>query len=632
MSNVIQTTAFVLGAAALTAGAASAGFLTHEDAMTNRSSNTQGSFKVLPAWTVGEAIDGYLPVGVPDGMGAYLHDDNTVRVFVNHELGATQGYAYELGNGTLLTGGRVSYFDFNRRTRRIDGAGPAYSMIIDRYGDVVTDGSQISETDTPTTNGLDRPCSANLFTAGQFNLEDTIFFTGEETGTGQEFALDAANGILYCAPAMGRAAWESCTLLDTGDDFKVAAVVGDDRGGAPLLLFVGEKNYNGDGSFLDRNGLAYGKLYVWVEDNGAQSVEDWNGTGSTTTGTFVEIEHYQPDMAGMPGFDNSGWANQDTQDGMAAAAGAFQFSRPEDVATSPNDGTVFAMASTGRGSSYPSDNWGTCYIFDVDFGEVMTASATIIYDADDAGAGQFQGPDYGLRSPDNLTWSGNGKIYFQEDRSTTPGSLFGGESGAEASVWEYDAGNGQMKRVLEMDRSAVPTGQVDTDPTDIGNWESSGVLDVTNLFEPRPAETLLILNVQAHSVTGPVIQDENLVQGGQILLASKRGGGFGSHFDSIWSVDFDLAASLQLQVGPNPSVGRSTVAFQLPNAGNVDIAIFDASGRQVRSLASGLLSAGAHSMEWNGQDDSGREAPAGMYFVRVATENGTAREKVMVVR
>jgi len=56
---------------------------------------------VLPeAWkepevlfTVGQTCNGYTPPGIPDGMGAYRYG-NTVRLFVNHELGADRGYPY----------------------------------------------------------------------------------------------------------------------------------------------------------------------------------------------------------------------------------------------------------------------------------------------------------------------------------------------------------------------------------------------------------------------------------------------------------------------------------------------------------------------------------------------------------
>jgi hypothetical protein len=72
----------------------------------------------------------------------------------------------------------------------------------------------------------------------------------------------------------------------------------------------------------------------------------------------------------------------------------------------------------------------------------------------------------------------------------------------------------------------VPTGQTDPVPTQIGNWESSGVLDVSGLFPRKKGETLLILDTQAHSLTGGGLaqnasQGADLVQGGQLLFASK---------------------------------------------------------------------------------------------------------------
>ena len=56
------------------------------------------------------------------------------------------------------------------------------------------------------------------------------------------------------------------------------------------------------------------------------------------------------------GYDADGFATQAQQDKLAEDAGAFTFSRPEDVATNPEDGTVAVLASTGRGSLFPSDD------------------------------------------------------------------------------------------------------------------------------------------------------------------------------------------------------------------------------------------------------------------------------------
>ena len=490
-------------------------------------------WSTAPLWTVGETIGGYVPPGIPDGTGALALNDRTVRIFVNHEVTDNSAYAYTLANGTRLRGSRVSYFDVDRRSRSLVGSGLAYDTIIDRYGAVVTRAEQVNEGqvggfDDVTLAGIDRLCSANLFTAGEYGLVDDVFFTGEETGNGQEFALDVRAGVLHTAPWLGRAAWESATLLETGDDDTVAVLIGDDRGGAPLLLYVGTKK---PGGFLERNGLAGGVLHVWVADSGETTPDEWNGTGSVRAGRFVAIDHYDASKAGQDGYDLAGFADMATQDSLAEAAGAFRFSRPEDVSTNPTNGTQAVMASTGRGGLFPGDNWGTTYLVDVDFGDAeggVASTLTVLYDGDDAGAGAFADPDFGLRSPDNLDWADDGFVYVQEDRSTSPGSLFGGTSGEEASVWRLDPASptaftaDDLQRIAQIDIDAVPNGQRENElqPNERGVRETSGVLDVTSLFETAPGEQLFILDVQAHEARAGAIADLDLVQGGQLLFMS----------------------------------------------------------------------------------------------------------------
>lgn len=517
-----------------------------------------GSWTTSPVVTVGETVGAYTPVGIPDGLGAMMKDGQTVRIFSNHELGNNRGYAYTLANATSLIGARVSYLDINKTTRQIQAMGPAYDTIYDRYGVIVTNGSQINETAAPTVNGIDRLCSAWMGLAGYYGLVDNVFFTGEESGDGQEFCLDPATNTLWCAPALGRAAWESVTMLTPPAPNQVAVVIGDDRTGAPLLLYIGDKNGVGDGSFLDRNGLKMGKLYVWTADLGDLTPATFNGTGSARVGTFKEIAYFNAALAGTPGYDNQGYAGQATQDVLGDALGAFSFSRPEDLATNPSNGRQITLASTGQGATFPADNWGDLYVIDFDFtGVNPKATVRILYDGDDAGAGQFAGPDFGLRSPDNLDWAADGNIYVQEDRSTTPGSLFGGTSLEEASIWKANPVSGMLTRVARIDRTAVPTGQIDGAPADRGNWESSGIIDVTSFFDVLPNETLFFLDTEAHSLGGPPIGGSaQLVEGGQWL--------FLSHIDDPVAVTL---ASFTAQRGSEGAVVAWEVANAVDHAG-----------------------------------------------------------------
>ncbi|MEP7028771.1 MAG: S8 family serine peptidase [Candidatus Eisenbacteria bacterium] len=65
---------------------------------------------------------------------------------------------------------------------------------------------------------------------------------------------------------------------------------------------------------------------------------------------------------------------------------------------------------------------------------------------------------------------------------------------------------------------------------------------------------------------------------------------------------------------PTPFTSSTSIAFTLPLAAHVRLVVVDAAGRRVRILAEGEETAGSHAVIWDGRDDSGREAPVGLYF------------------
>lgn len=519
--------ALVLGSfALLTSSIAFAAQITSEDPMLrgDTAATSQG-WDVTPIFTVSELVGDYQPVGILDGVGALPQDgEGHVNVLVNHELNPGNGYAYELANGTELTGARVSAFEVQKTTLKIKDAGLAYDTIYDRRGVIVTDPAQINETGN-AIDGLARLCSARSVEAGTYGFVDDIFFTGEETSKpfhphgGTEWALDVTERTLWAAPALGRGGWENVTPLEPGDEDSVALLLGDDVESAPLYLYLGQKDALGDGSFLDRNGLAVGQLHVWVSDSGELSPQDFSGNGNALDGRFEPIDARDATMAGQAGYDSQGYKDGDTLRSEADGMGAFSFSRPEDLHDNPGDGTQAVFASTGRGGLFPADNWGTIYVVDVDVSD-LSAELSILVDTDDIPV-----PDTGIRSPDNLTWAEDGYIYVQEDRSTSPGSLFGQVTGIEASVWQLDPNDGSYTRIAEIDRGAVaPADATDGGAGDLGNWESSGVLDVTDLFQTRKGETLLIATVQAHGIRDGSIGDNPLLDEGGQLVFLRSGG------------------------------------------------------------------------------------------------------------
>ena len=149
---------------------------------------------------------------------------------------------------------------------------------------------------------------------------------------------------------------------------------------------------------------------------------------------------------------------------------------------------------------------------DVDFdanGSPTAGRTKIVYDGNRDGT-------RALRNPDNLDWAGPDKLVIQEDRAVSA-ALFGAVNKAEAGIVELTL-DGAVKTFARIDRSAIPTGQNDISPNDFGNWESSGILDVSELFGLKTG-TLFVADTQAHSLrfVDPAL-NAALVEGGQLLL------------------------------------------------------------------------------------------------------------------
>lgn len=505
------------------------------------SAATGSGFEVRVLFATGDAFDGYRPPGVLDGIVAFPGEGDAIDVFVTHELAPDAGYPYRLANGTELTGARMTRFVLSRQTRRLTGARLAYSAVHDRQGRVVVDPSQLNQRQLNQRgrdgggkrggrSGLEGLCSAAGYLKGQFGFVDQLVFVNEEATRadghphgGTIYALDVRTDTLWALPSLGRGSFENVAAVATPDanspDGHVALLIGDDYefGGAPLYLWIGRKQPNG--TLLERNGLVHGELYAWVADNGDSSPQQWSGGGTRRDGRFVRVPA-RSDPG--PGTDAHGYLDDTALRQRAAGSGAFLFSRPEDLHTNPKDPLQVVFASTGQGDVYPADDWGGIYLADLRFDTGgkggLTASATIrlLYDSDDS-------KDRGIRSPDNLVWARDGNIYVQEDMATKRGR-FGAESGREASIWSLDPKRpASPVLVATIDRSAVPPGATDAKARRIGEWESSGVIDVSELLGGSSGELALLVNVQAHSVTdGAVGGRKNLVQASQLLLLTRK--------------------------------------------------------------------------------------------------------------
>jgi hypothetical protein len=94
-----------------------------------------------------------------------------------------------------------------------------------------------------------------------------------------------------------------------------------------------------------------------------------------------------------------------------------------------------------------------------------------------------------------------------------------------------------------------------------------------------------------------------------------------------------------LSVSPNPAPGRAVVRCDVPVASDVSLSLYDATGRKVEVLASGLRAPGRYSVHLGGlghdpkSADGFRSCPApGVYFVRLETRGVRIGSKVVLTK
>ncbi|MDZ4699715.1 MAG: FlgD immunoglobulin-like domain containing protein [Rhodothermales bacterium] len=82
---------------------------------------------------------------------------------------------------------------------------------------------------------------------------------------------------------------------------------------------------------------------------------------------------------------------------------------------------------------------------------------------------------------------------------------------------------------------------------------------------------------------------------------------------------------------PNPFNPSTTIHFELANAGQVVLAVYDVLGQQVAELVNGVQSAGVYEVQWDGRDTDGQVAASGVYLYRVTFDGQQSQSRVMTL-
>ncbi|MFZ1948132.1 MAG: beta-propeller fold lactonase family protein, partial [bacterium] len=83
---------------------------------------------------------------------------------------------------------------------------------------------------------------------------------------------------------------------------------------------------------------------------------------------------------------------------------------------------------------------------------------------------------------------------------------------------------------------------------------------------------------------------------------------------------------------PNPFRGAAMIRFGVPEAGRVDVSVYDVRGRLVKTIVSQNLPPGSYTVSWDGKDARGNPAASGVYFCRLSAGALQRTSKMVILK
>lgn len=83
---------------------------------------------------------------------------------------------------------------------------------------------------------------------------------------------------------------------------------------------------------------------------------------------------------------------------------------------------------------------------------------------------------------------------------------------------------------------------------------------------------------------------------------------------------------------PNPFNPVTTISFDIPTLGYIELIVYNVLGQKVRTLVSQELQQGTHQINWDGTTDAGLQASTGVYFYRLNYGDNIQTKSMMLIK
>ena len=103
-------------------------------------------------------------------------------------------------------------------------------------------------------------------------------------------------------------------------------------------------------------------------------------------------------------------------------------------------------------------------------------------------------------------------------------------------------------------------------------------------------------------------------------------------YEIVTNIKEEIHQQPGLKIFPNPAKGSISIEFENNNEQEIELSVYDITGRHIITLINKNIPPGVQQILWNGKDKNGKEVKSGSYLVRLSYGRDFVSQTVEIVR
>jgi len=174
-------------------------------------------------------------------------------------------------------------------------------------------------------------------------------------------------------------------------------------------------------------------------------------------------------------------------------------------------------------------------------------------------------------------------------------------------------------------------------------WDHDDTIPIMYYSVEKSLDTSFTSDVEVHYALSNNFIDTDVEEDAQYFYRISYYVGQWSEYSDIIAVVFNAVMAVAEtgnvpavysihQNYPNPFNPMTTINYELPRKGFVNIRVYDLMGRNIRSLLNMVQDAGYRSVQWNATNDLGQPVTAGMYIYTIQAGDFRQTKKMLLLK